>query len=800
MSLFNHSFDRQVQSLKKGNMKKLLLFALTLITTIGYGQISQNIRGIITDKDSKTPLIGASVVIENLTKGTTTDVDGRFILEEVPIGRHNLKVTYIGYEERTLANIQVISGKETVLNIELQESAFQSKEVVVVASQQNKEKPLNEMATVSTRQFRVEETQRYAGARGDVSRMAANFAGVSGANDSRNDIVIRGNSPLGLLWRMEGVDIPNPNHFGGFGSTGGPVSILNNNLLANSDFFTGAFPAEYGNANSGVFDLKIRNGNDEKYEFTGQIGFNGFELGAEGPIVKEKGSSFLANYRYSTLGFFDLIGVSFGFVGIPQYQDVSFKINAPNSPLGNISVFGIGGISAIEMLANDREEGELNLNGGQDLLNSTNMGVMGITHRYLINKHSFTNFTVSGTALQEKTTIDGVDTAGNKTDLNYHSDFIQQRWSARLVYQNKINTRTTFKSGLTFNTFITDLVDSFRVSDNNYQTLRNFNGNANMLQGFAQLKHRFTPRLTAVGGLYSQYLWLNDQVSLEPRLGFQYQVNGQQRLSLGYGRHAQLQPFPIYFSQTKLANDTYIETNKNLDFTYSNHLVLGYDYNINADWRIKSELYYQYLNNVPIQTEESSFSLLNYGVDFGNLAIDSLVNEGIGRNYGLEMTIEKFFSHNNYLLVTASIFDSKYQGSDKTWRSTAFNTNYVLNVLYGMEFKIGKNNFLSFDLKTALAGGRRYTPVDETASLLQGEIVYLNDQAFEKQFKTYFKPDIQLAFRNNLKNYSQMWAVSIENVINRDNVFRQTYNPSTNQIETEYQLGLFPVFLYKVEF
>lgn len=700
-------------------MKQIVSILFLLVITMNIhaqNSITQTIRGTIIDRETQSPLIGATVSIPNLSKGTNTDMDGRFELSEVPIGRQTVQVTYIGYEDIVMSNVVLISGKETVLNIEMTEKAFESEEVVIVAAEQGKADALNEMATVSTRQFRMEETQRYAGARGDVSRMAANFAGVSGTNDSRNDIIIRGNSPLGLLWRIEGVDVPNPNHFGGFGSTGGPVSMLNNNVLANSDFSTGAFAPEYGNANSGVFDLKIRNGNDKNYEFLGQIGFNGFELGAEGPINKSKGSSFLANYRYSTLGFFDLIGINFGFVGIPQYQDLSFKINMPNSALGNISVFGVGGTSSIEMLANAREEGEINLNDGQDLLNGTSMGVVGLTHRYLINNRSFTQFTLSGTAKEELTTIYAVDTAGERLHENYHSNFLQQRYSAKLTYQNKINRQLTFKTGVMGNYIFSTMIDSFRRNDANYQTIRDTDGGAFLIQGFAQAKYKIAPKWTVIGGLYSQFLDLNNSTSLEPRLAFQFDQSARQKWSLAYGRHAQLQPFPIYFSQTLLPDNQYIETNKDLDFTYSDHFVIGYDFSINNNWRLKAEGYYQNISNVPVESEASSFSLLNYGNDFGNIGVDSLVNAGTGRNIGLELTIEKFFSDNYYLLVTASVFDSKYEGSDGVLRNTAFNTNYVVNALYGMEIPIGKSNFLSFDLKATVAGGRRFTPIDEAAS------------------------------------------------------------------------------------
>jgi len=199
---------------------------------------------------------------------------------------NQLKISLISYKEK-LQTVVLTTGKETVLNIELEESAVQGQEVVISA-EIDKTKSNNKMATVSSRIFSTEEASRYAGSRGDPARMAANFAGVSGANDSRNDIIVRGNSPLGILWRLNGLDIPNPSHFGSMGSSGGPISILNNNTLDNSDFMTGAFPADYGNATAGVFDLKMRSGNNEKYEFLGMVGFNGFEIGAEGPFSKKR--------------------------------------------------------------------------------------------------------------------------------------------------------------------------------------------------------------------------------------------------------------------------------------------------------------------------------------------------------------------------------------------------------------------------------------------------------------------------------------------------------------------------------
>src|SRR6056297_3149497 len=318
----------------------ILLFSSYAAAQSNTDKITQNIRGKIIDKDSKSPLPGATVLITSAkpVKGTSSDADGKFRFEDVPVGRKDIKVSYVGYGSKQIRYLILKSAKELVLTIELEENVQKIDEVVVKGYR--KDQPINDMAKVSARSFSIEETEKYAGSWGDPSRMAQNYAGVISAGDQRNDIIIRGNPPIGLLWRLEDINIPNPNHFGALGATGGPVSMLNNNLLTNSDFFTGAFPAEYGNALSGVFDLKMRNGNNEKREYTGQVGFNGFELGAEGPFSSENRASYLANYRYSTLSITDKLGFNLGVGAIPEYQDLNFKVQLPWKK-GKLTIFGL---------------------------------------------------------------------------------------------------------------------------------------------------------------------------------------------------------------------------------------------------------------------------------------------------------------------------------------------------------------------------------------------------------------------------------------------------------------------------
>lgn len=318
----------------------LVLLSLSAATQ----NLTQTIRGTVVDKETKEPLPGTNVVLLNTNPiiGVSTDVNGKFRLEKVNVGRQSLVVSSIGYEDMHINNIKLGSAHELVLTIELTEKIYTSKDVVITA-ESLKHHSVNEMSVISTRQFTQEETNKYAGAWGDISRMAANFAGVSISSDERNDIVVRGNSPMGILWRLDGVEIPNPNHFAEVGSSGGAISMINNNLLDNSDFSSGAFSPEYGNATSAVFDLNLRNGNNEKREYIGQIGASGVELGAEGPFIKGKQASYLASYRYSTVMLLSYIGIKI-VESVPDFQDLSFKLNFPLKK-GYISLFGVGGIS-----------------------------------------------------------------------------------------------------------------------------------------------------------------------------------------------------------------------------------------------------------------------------------------------------------------------------------------------------------------------------------------------------------------------------------------------------------------------
>jgi hypothetical protein len=785
-------------------MKKAFIFIVLILGFYeSYTQQTQNIRGVVVDDATGMPLPGASVMIMDSDPviGTTTDNSGEFKLENLKLGRYSIKVSYIGYQNRILSNLELFAGKELVLKVALIEKVIRM-DVVTISANIEKERPKNDFATVSARTFSVEETQRYAGSFGDPSRMAQNFAGVVSAGDERNDIVIRGNSPMGLLWRMEGVNIPNPNHFGASGTTGGPVTILNSNLLANSDFFTGAFPAQYGNAISGVFDLEMRNGNNENYEFVGQLGINGFELGAEGPFSKKHKASFLANYRYSTLAILDAMGLK-SIVGssVPQYQDATFKLNFPTEKTGRWVLFGIGGKSFIQLWDSEKDDDESSYGlAGTDTDFGSDMGVIGLSNTYFLSKNTKLKTSVSVWGTNATTAIDSLVGKDKHKQQFYRSSNMEKDIAFASYITHKFNVKNILLAGVQIDRYGVRFIDSvYQNETSDYFKLTDTKGNMMLYQTFVQWKHRFSDNFSIVAGLHYQYFGLNGSNSLEPRAGAEWIIGKNKTLSLGYGLQSQTQPKIIYFTRSELPDGSIEETNRNLGFTKSNQFVAGYQQMFGKQLRFKTEVYYQALSNAPVSETNGDYSVLNEGAYFYITQMDSLINKGTGTNYGIEITLEKFFSNNFYFLSTISLFRSLYKGDNGVEHPTAFDNKYVFNVLGGYEIPVGKSR-INIDLRNVFAGGKPYTPIDEKASFINNSPVYLYDKSFSEQHSDYIRMDLRLSFRTNMGKTDQEWAIEIQNLTNRQNIFQQVWDPVNKKLKTDYQQGFFPMFLYRIYF
>jgi hypothetical protein len=687
-----------------------------------------------------------------------------------------------GFTPYVSNSILVYSGKETVLEVALEENV-QELEEIVVTPRVDREQPLNRYAVVSARMLGSEEANRYAGSWSDPARMAANLAGVAAANDSRNDIVIRGNSPSGLLWRLDGFDIPNPNHFGAMGGTGGPIGMLNNNQLANSDFYTGAFPVEFGNATSGIFDLRLRNGNNRKHEFLASLGFNGAELGAEGPLSKKTGASYMINGRYSFLEILEAMG--FGVIAggaVPKYQDLCAKVNLPLRR-GNLSFITLLGANRIHMQPDMSGEPDTEWatgDRGEDVTTRNRQLFAGVnlTHRFststrLENRLSYQYF---GQNLEQYMISypDG-ETAGELT-----GETAEGQLSYNASLHHRAGNRSSFQAGAGANLYMTGLKNVHRG-----KTLHDYDGQSVLLKAFAQWQYRFSDALGVTPGVYGQLYTLNGDASVEPRIGFKWELSPSSSLSWGGGVFSQLQPRQVYFYE-----ENGVVQNKSLGMSKSAQIVLGYSQKLGAGMHLKTELYYQHLYRIPVMRDTPEESILNFGDDFYNNWDYVFVNEGTGRNYGIEMTLEKFFDKHYYFLLTASLYDSRYRGYDRVERSGKFAGNCAVNALAGYEWNIGAH-LLSVNLKVAGMGGKRYLPMSmEHAG---GDLTYDYAQAYRKHLPAYFRADLNVNVKCNFKRISAEWYFEVNNLTNHRNVWTKYYNAGRQKEEFVYQYGFMPI-------
>jgi hypothetical protein len=836
-------------------MKKYItLFLSFCIGLVAMAQ-NQTVRGVLRDKESQTVIANAKVFFEGPITNppasfeATTNTKGEFVFTEVPVGRYALAVEAKDYQIFSTNNIVVTSGKEVILSYELEQIIERVGEVTIKGKGKG-DKPNNDAALISARLFTVDETDRFAGSRGDPARMASNFAGVQGADDSRNDIVVRGNSPQGILWRMEGIDIPNPNHFAIPGTTGGSVSIINNKILGNSDFFTGAFPAEYGNANAGAFDLKLRNGNNQKKEFSSQLGLLGWDALAEGNLGKKGGASYLVTYRYSTLAMFSKLNIPLGTDAVPNYQDYSFKLNFPlKNNKGNLSFFGIGGWSNIDInISKDTlSSAELYGDNDRDQLFASKMHIAGSSFQYNLNKNSYVKATVAmssqnvtaehrlvfrkviGTEIIKGDTFQKYQNDSFKRNLSY--EFDTKTIAAHAFYNKKFSAKSSMRAGLQLTQYrymFDDSALNFNPTSPLYWKFSvrwNANGNAFMAIPYVQWKYKFSPAFTISTGVQMQSYTVQYDPNNTPlgnsvggekqsytsnscpllRFGARYQLSKRDALNLGLGMHSQNQSAYVYYYQ-KPGNSS--PHNLNMGLSKSNHAVLGWDHQMGKASRIKVETYYQQLSNLPVEKlmasngyKGSSFSLANTGSGFSRFFPDSLENTGIGKNYGIEFTIERFFSKGFYYLASLSVFDAQYQGSDKQWRSSDFNTDYAANGLIAKEFVFKNKNSLNIGGKVTFAGARRFSPMDTLNTIYEREYVensaLKNTQRFGSPYRRF---DVRIAYRINAKKVSHEIAFDLVNVTNRKNVLKYSYIDTAPYARETYQLGFLPLFYYKLDF
>lgn len=757
--------------------------------------MSQTVRGSVVDHLLQTPIAGATITLDNAA--VVSDISGNFRFTNIATGKHSIKVTHIGFKEVVLDNIDVNNGKEVVLTIPM-EADIKAENAVVVTANSKRNRPLNDMSVVSARAFTVEETQRYAAAVNDPLRMVTAFAGVNASFDGNNNIVIRGNAPNGLLWRMEGVDIPNPNHFAAPGSSGGGISILSTQLLSNSDFITGAFAAEYGNALSGVFDLKLRRGNNEKREYTAQAGILGLNLAAEGPLMKFYKGSYLVNYRYSTLGLLQKLGMKFT-GGSTDFQDLSYNIYLPTGNKGSyFTLFGFAGLSDFTKKIDDDSTKWEHDNDRYGTTFKANTGAAGATNMLVLSNNTSLRSSVAYSYVSNAS-----DQHYREKDKSNSETFRGKDKTSKIniasVLNHKFNTRNILRAGanITFIHFNYYMLSRENPGAPVLETI-NTSGNTQTIQLYSQWQYRATNNLSFNTGLHYLLLAHNNTASLEPRASVKWDIDRRNSLSFGYGLHSQMQSMGIYFAKQQAGGHTdYF--NKNLGLTKAHHFVLSYSKTLAPHLRLKTEVYYQHLTNVPVEND-SNKTLSTVNIE-GGFITEKLVNKGTGRNYGIEISLEKYLHDNFYYMFTSSFYQAKYKALDQVERNTRYNGNYIGTFIAGKEFvQPSQKRSFDFNIKITYAGGYRTTPINVEESRAKGYTIYYEKQAFSLKNPAYFRADLRGSIKWNMRAMTSTLSLDIQNVTNRKNIYDNYFDPLTSSVYAEYQIGILPIINYKIEF
>ena len=776
--------------------------------------VAQTIKGRVTDAITGETLIGAAVkVVEIPSAGAETNIDGEFSININQSGRYTIQTSYIGYEPSVLKEVLVAGAKEVVLDITLRENSSELAEVVV-KPRINKQATLNPTALVGGMMLSMEEASRYAGGYNDPARLVTAFAGVAGQGDG-NGISVHGNAPQFMQYRLEGVEIFSPNHFADLYSAGfGMVSALNSNIITNSDFFVSTFNSSYNNALSGVFDVRMRAGNNSRFENTVQVGSVGVEWTSEGPISRKNSSSFILNYRYGMstiarkLKLIDTYGSQYDF------QDLSFKLNFPTKKAGTFSLFALGFIDKSWDVELDIKDIQTIYDASEQKGRLYNSAV-GATHKIHFN-NKWTWRTTLAYNMQR-----------NKVDMEYWGLIFDDNYKPTgfegkdypFSYLKQNEDRAVFNTELSKQVTPTWLVQlggeySHRFFDLNFRTAEN------VYEPVSDKPYYATKDNTGLASIYWSNLWkpadnlsinlgfsgsyflLSKDFSIEPRASVKWDPSERHSISLGYGLHSMIEKLDAYFFRDANGN----MANKDLGFSKAHHLLATYMYKFTDNLNLRFNGYYQYGFDTPVGINGSTFCTVNR---LFNYIEEPLVNKGNTRNYGADITLEQYMSRGFYGQVNGSLFKSEYRGLDKKWRNQLYDRGYMFKALGGKEWMLGKNkqNVFNISIKYTVQGGLRHTPIDVeamkanvAAGIIDDQPIYKEDEAMSLRFSPTSILDLTVSYKINCKKVSHTFAFEGVNILQHESPYAERYDFATGKLRVDKSGISLPNIFYRVDF
>lgn len=752
-----------------------VLFFVLSIQSVATSQETSSITGRVTEESTGLPLRRVTIGVlqgETLVAGGKTMPDGFFTITDVPVGEYTVRFNLVGYNTLLLDNVVVVSGEPTDMRVQL--SIVSTEEISV---EENRFVRPNDIAN-SIKSLRYEEIRRSPGGFEDIGRVLQTLPGVSFVNNGRNDLIVRGGAPTENLFVVDNTTVPNINHFGSQGSTGGPVSIIELDFVNEVDFISGAFPAKYGDKLSSVLDIRLRDGN--RNTFLADINLSATGLGAvlEGPIGSKKKGSWLFSANRSYL---DLIFNAAGFGFVPEYTSAQLKAVYDFSDKNSLTVNLWGNLDKVRFNNDDEEDRKDNEN---ILQNNQNGYVNSYEFKSVLSPNSVLKLNLGRT--YTKFDYSGRDSLFTEVFSNNTTEGNTTMKAEYLVFPSG---STQIETGAGW-TFVNSNSDILRVADTTYfvddQTgsryvLPDLDINTDLQPGkafaYAQLSQVFLSNFRLnIGARYDYFSKISNKNYFSPRASVVYNASPKLNFSLGYG---------IFYQSPSLVWLAGYEQNKSLNEIRSDQYVAGVEYLFSADWRVTLEGYYKDYSDYPASTIRPFIVLSNTGGDFEqtqDFGIEPLVSKGTGYSKGIELYIQKALTTNYYGLINLSLFDAKYKALDGVERNSSFNNRFIFTILGG--YKPGKEWEISG--KFRYIGGRPFTPinpVDGTQLVSRYNSEYLPD---------FNSLDLRVDKRWNFSGWTLITYLDVQNVYGRKNISGYQWNKYTNQIEANESIGVLP--------
>ncbi len=760
-----------------------IFFSFQLISNYSYSQEQKlvgKIEGIIIDAETKAELIGANVLIINSNTGAATDINGKFVIDNVPVGNYSLKISFLGYTPIIKTDIIVRSNRITLANSELNPSTIVSDEVVIQAEYFQK----NEEQALSSINFSGEEIRRAPGSAGDVSRILMSLPSVAKVNDQSNTLIVRGGSPIENTFYIDNIEIPNINHFPSQGASGGAIGMLNVDFIEDVDFFTGGFSAIYGNKLSSIMNLSFREGNNEKVEGQLDLNFSGFGGIIEGPLFSEK-ATFMFSARRSYIDFLIKM-IDVGSTVAPTYGDISGKIVYDidkNNKLMLVGVFGDDHMASDQQNAIDNQ---MVFYGDQDIYQST----IGLNWRSLWSNRGYSNTSFSFNS--QKFIEDFYETGS--ADLLITNRSNDSFYQFRNINFYQFNKQHSVKFGVEAKHIIADYdnwyseytdavgnpVESFTIKET---------VNGNIASAFGSYIFKPSIRLVLTFGGRADYFSYANTIKFSPRFSFSYSIGDKTKLNGSTGIFYQSLPSKLLVSNENI---------KNLNIPVSTHFILGVEQLLTESTQLTLEFYQKDYSNFPMDTNQPGIFLIDeaYNTQGFYFNTNDLVDNGVAQTQGVELTIQKKLAVDFYGLIGASYFQAKYKGLDNTWRNRIYDNRFVFSAEGGYK----PNYYWEFSMRWIYAGGRPYTPfnIQESQNLNRGVLdeSKINSERYDAYHSLNLRIDKRFAFSgSNLVLYLSVW-----NVYDRKNVATIYWNQTENVPELVYQWGMLPIFGIEYEF